>query len=589
MLLRHLLQKKRAGSQYIDLRLSGKVSSLKIRVEPENGGVAYVRAIHVNSQPPFEASWVRFLLIVLVGSLIWAVVNEKYMLRGFEEKRRLCHKFAVIITAAACIAAVSVTLYKLGDKKLADEMKQTSGDQMTQELVEAFENGSTHILKEASPDILAIEDPYDSHLRDQLNPSYLWDHVFFDGKYYSYYGIAPVVLVFMPYHMITGYFFPDSIAVMLFAIIGIIGLSFVFWRFTDKFFPRLPAGLFIVSLIILQTVSGIWFSIGRPMFYEVAMSAGFAAMTWAVYFFISANIISCGKISFPRTAIASLLFAVAVLSRPTLVLYCICAAVFMIIAVPRAAGRTAGKKTPVNGGKAVKYLCCAILPMACLGLVQMWYNYDRFGNPFEFGIQYSLTINDFTRTQFQWQLSLVPIYNYFFNPPIFAPVYPFVHTEFNFMNVNGFFYQDYYSTGNTSGLFFIALPMFAYFFFGKAMKFIPDKKQRTARFLTVGIPCVAVPFIIVASVWESGYAVRYMADFAWQSLLGAFAVIFFLHRKLKNDSWRRVITAFMCFSLVWTLYVGGIQNINQALRYETMHLEHPQIAYDLQSIFAFWK
>ena len=45
--------------------------------------------------------------------------------------------------------------------------------------------------------------------------NYSWDHVYFDGKYYSYYGIAPVVLLFLPYHKLTGYYFPDSLAVLL--------------------------------------------------------------------------------------------------------------------------------------------------------------------------------------------------------------------------------------------------------------------------------------------------------------------------------------------------------------------------------------
>jgi hypothetical protein len=31
-----------------------------------------------------------------------------------------------------------------------------------------------------------------------------------------------------------------------------------------------------------------------------------------------------------------------------------------------------------------------------------------------------------------------------------------------------------------------------------------------------------MPIIIIASVWESGYAVRYMLDFSWEAALGIF-------------------------------------------------------------------
>lgn len=34
--------------------------------------------------------------------------------------------------------------------------------------------------------------------------------------------------------------------------------------------------------------------------------------------------------------------------------------------------------------------------------------------------------------------------------------------------------------------------------------------------------CVLMPIIIIASVWESGYAVRYMLDFSREAALGTF-------------------------------------------------------------------
>ena len=38
----------------------------------------------------------------------------------------------------------------------------------------------------------------------------------------------------------------------------------------------------------------------------------------------------------------------------------------------------------------------------------------------------------------------------------------------------------------------------------------------------IGLPCVLMPIIIIASVWESGYAVRYMLDFSREAALGTF-------------------------------------------------------------------
>ena len=580
-------------SQYIPLELSGNVSSLKVTISPLTGGIIYLDGISFNMSIPMDVSWLRVVLIVVLSTFFYWVIKCRSAQKSFVQNIKICRRAAVIITASACIIAICVTNTKLNGLTWSFILKNPEGNQVSQELPEAFEHGSTHLLEEPTEDVVTFENIYDKAYREANEINIKWDHVYRNGHYYSYYGIAPVILLFMPYHMITGYCFPDQGAVLIFAIIGIIGLTFVFMEFMKKLFPKTPSGIAIAALVILQTVSGVWFSIGRPLFYEVALAAGFCFMTWAVYFFFSANIISGGKISLPRTAVSSLLFAVAVLSRPTLVLYCICAAVFMISALPRAAGikRTGSgkKKQRLFNSAGIRYLLCALVPMGCLGLCQMWYNYDRFGNPLEFGIQYSLTINNFTTAQFHPRLSLIAIYNYLFNPPVFSASYPFVTTNFQFLDTNGFFYEDRVSTLNTSGLFFLAPPMFAFFIAGRALKRMPEKKKRLTAMAYVGIPCIIIPVGIIASVWESGYAVRYMADFSWQSLLGAYAVIFYLYSKVTDKTKRDLVRKFMCFSMVWALAVSGTQSLNQAMRYGTSNLDHPEVAYETEQLYAFWK
>ena len=574
-------------SHYVQLHLSGDVSSIKLSIDALNSGEAYIKGIGFNKQIPMGISWARVILIVFAACFIRLMLHSKKMQLSISANKQFCRTAAVLITDIACLAAVLITFVKLDNYSVIDIMKRPNGNQMTQELVEAFENGSTRILEEPSEELNSFPTPYSGDARDKAELAYKWDHVYYDGHYYSYYGIAPIVLLFMPYHMITGYFFPDSLAVLLFAIIGMIGLTKLYMTFIKKLFPKLPTGIVLSGLIIIQTVSGIWFSIGRPDFYEIAMSAGFAVLTWAVYFMLSADIIGKKRPSLPRTAAASLLFALAVLCRPTLVLYCMTAALFMLMALPRvkASAEKGGKK--LSGSK-FRYLLCALLPMVCIGLVQMWYNFERFGNPFEFGIQYSLTINDFTRTQFHTRLSLIPIYNYFFNPPVFSASYPIIHSEFQMMDAGGFFYADLPSTRNTSGLFFLALPMFAYLLSFKALKKIGGRKKKIIAAVYIAIPCLLIPFGIVASVWESGYAVRYMADFAWQSLLGAFAVLFFLYGKLSDITKKRLVNGFMCFAVLWALVVGGVQGFNQAFRFDEYSLEFPEMAYEVQRMFAFW-
>lgn len=589
---RTIISRKQPASHYLQCELSGKVGEMVIHFKPQNYGTAYIKSITLNMPVPVEVSWIRFLLIVVLSIFIHSVFNSRIMQRGVNEERKFCRNAAVVITLFMCLCATWVTNYRIDDRTWKEEFSKTTGNQVTQQLVDAFLDGRTYLYPEPDDKLINFDSPYDKQHREaELNPqledSYvkesLWDHVYFDGKFYSYYGIAPVVLLFLPYHLITGYYFPESAAVLIFALIGIVGLSFLFTKLVRKFFPTLPTGMFISSLVIIQMISGIWYSIGRPMFYEIAMSAGFAFMTWAFYFLISANVIGSGKISLPKTAISSLLFALAVLSRPTTVLYCICAAVFMICALPKFRDKKLFNK------KSIGYLACAIVPMACLGIVQMIYNYVRFKSPFEFGIQYSLTINDFRNTQYHWQLSMIPFWNYLFNPPVFSANFPFISAEFQNMNVGGFIYDDTGATHNVCGLFFLAPPMFAYALSGKALKSITDKRERIKKALYILFPCVVIPLIIIFSVWESGFSIRYMADFAWHMLIGAYAIIFWLYLSTTDKTVKKIISIFFCVSLVWTVVVNGVMFFNQAFRYCEYHWDYPEIAYEIKKILMFWQ
>lgn len=571
---------KREDSDIVLCEFSGDLFEMRVKITPQNYGSVVLKKVLVNTSVPIYISLVRFLFIVLVSVFIYTVMNEKFMQKSFADNRKLCRVACVLITLTCCICVFSILNYKLGDRTWKEEFKKTSGNQVTQELVDAFENGQLNLLAEPSDELNALENPYDRDARESSGASVLWDHVYYNNHYYSYYGIAPVILFFLPYHKITGYYCPDYLGVLVFSIIGIIGLTFLFTSFIKKWFSEISSGIYITCLILMQVISGVWFSVGSVSFYETAMASGFAFLSWGVFFLFESNIIGKGKISLPKTVVASLLSAIAVLCRPTLALYCVCIALFMIMAFKKS-GETAKSR--------IIYLVCAFLPMICLGCVQMWYNYSRFGSPFDFGIQYSLTINDFTRSQYHTKFVLMAWFNYLFNAPIFTASYPFIHTSFQNLDANGFFYADYLATSNTSGLFFIALPMFAYLLSGRAFRKLPDRNTKINTLVYIGIPCVLIPVGIIASVWESGYAVRYMLDFSWEAVIGALAIIFYISRKTENVTIKKFIKIFLCFSMVWALLVGGLQEINQAFRYSDYHWEYPEIAYSIEQIFAFWK
>lgn len=574
----------RDNTQYISCQFSGDVDTIRVKFTNYNDGdqVLFQR-VQLNVPIPFIVSPLRLCLILGLGLFAYAIVCSVTLRKPYLHTVRFCRSISILMTSVAVFLACAIVITELPDEGIAGHLKLKSGNQITQELVDAFENGQISLLDEPSEALLQLENPYDWGLRSDNGVDAKWDHVLYDGKYYSYYGIAPVLLLYLPYHKLTGYYCSTNLSILLFSAIGLIFLTMTYLAFVKRWARKVSAGCVLAGLAILQSVCGIWFSVGRNLFYEISISSGFAFTMIGAYCLISSNILSKGKISLIRTAFASLCLGIAVLCRPTLAVYAIVAVVYFLYAIPKS-GHTlqAGSVMGVHRGRQIGYICCAALPLAALGVLQMWYNYARFDSPFDFGIQYSLTINDFVNAQYHTHFVLIGIWNYLFAAPSFNVEYPFVTTPFSKMDVNGYYFSD---SGNTSGILFLALPVFGYLLTRKALRLLPNRKARIKSAVAVGLPCLLMPLVIICSIWESGYAVRYTADFSWQITLGALAILFFLYQRTKNQTKKAWFHRFMAFSAVYAILVNGIQIFN----FTFPQADYPALCDHLTQLIAFWK
>lgn len=534
-------------SCYAIVNLSGETGTARFRFSgTEEESSCIIESIELNRKIPFDVIYSRVLIITLFGTFLYACAKSRKMRSSVRSNRKICSIALVIITSAAVCCAAAMVTVKIPSGEFIEHFRQTEGDQLNKELVLAFENGQVSLPDTPDEKLLAMENPYDTGSRYYNDVPALWDRALYNGKYYSYYGIAPLIL-FLPYHLITGYFFPTDIAVMIFSCVGIVFLALFYDKLVKRWFDEIPTAVYISGLVILLASCGIWFSTGRPMFYECAISSGFMCVTAGAYILIKSE-----KVKLFNIAGSSVLFGLAVMCRPTLALYAVCACVYHAVYV---------KSTD----KKVLYLISAFLPFVVLGAVQMWYNYARFDSVFDFGIQYSLTVNDFTHTEFHVHQMLIGVYNLLFAPPAFIPDYPFVKTPFSQLGINGFYFND---VGNSSGILFSSVTVFAYIFSGKTLKSLPDRKSRVKNAVIIGLPCVFMPLVIVCAMWESGYAVRYMADFSWQVVCGSFIIIYFNCIRSRKSIVKKIVCIFMGFTAVGTLIINGVQSYNFAFPQE---------------------
>lgn len=571
-------------SETIPCNFSGKVADLKISFHADEDETITINAVSVNKPIMLHFSIVRFLIMLLGSLIVYILKSPQYLYQPYEKRRNAVKIIAWTFTIVLVFVSLFITnmgRYQNTDHSLKADFSMTDGNQITKELVDAFENGRVDLDIPVNENLLALDNPYDDSQRSDIG-GYPWDHLLFNGKHYSYYGIAPVLTLFLPYHKLTGYYFPSSWAIWLFGIIGIIFLTKFYLCFVNKFFQKVHASIITVGLWIIQFSSGIFLCYFNTNFYEIAQSSGFACVTVGAYFLISSNVIGDGKIVNWRLALSTIFLSLGVLCRPTLAIYCIASLLLIFSGFKK---KKASRKDENKISYYLTYSLCAFLPFILIGSIQIFYNYIRFGNPLDFGIQYSLTINDFTASQYHTHFALIGFFNFLLRTPTFSESFPFFTAD----GALTFQPQGYYflATGAALGIIWKALPVLAY---GKSLKAYRAVQNTNKRMyaLMILVVCIICPSIIIFSIWESGFANRYSVDFAWQIILGALIICFITHQNCAKNTKLHLNNL-----MIFAGFVSLLMNLVQAYSYN-----NPTSVYSIQwqenalaftRIFEFWR
>ena len=533
------------ATRYIVCDFSGKVGKIRINLTGLSDNTITLTGVGINDDYPAGFSVIRVLLFLLGIAFVWLFKRSVSFRKPLGEQLDTAKAVTVIIVFALVLISFLLSSVNINWKT---DLSLNTGNQITKELVDAFENGQVELLDTPDSQLLAMDNPFDWSARVEQGVSAKWDHVMYDGKYYSYYGIGPVILLYLPYHLLTGHYLSSLIGVLLFNTLALIFLGMTFFKLMKKLFPDIPLSMYTAALIMVFAACGMWYCTVMANFYEIAQSSGFCFTVMGAYFLVSSNVIGPDSeaVRPGRAALSSLFLAIAVTCRPTTAVWCVVAVAFIVVGVLKL--RRAKSARPAY----VKYLLCALLPFVVIGGLQMLYNHARFGSFTDFGIAYSLTINDFTHTEFHTQLSAIGFFDYLLAPPSFKGEYPYVQTTLSTLNVNGYYFV---ATNNGCGLLYRALPMFFLFGAPFALKFV-DKEKRVRTAVLFAAAGIIAPFVVIASIWESGYGVRYMMDFAWQMLVCAFFVMFMFYRNLKSGESKRIYEHLLLIAMFACLFVN---------------------------------
>jgi MFS family permease len=221
-------------------------------------------------------------------------------------------------------------------------------------LAQGFVSGHLYMSVEPDPRLLALPNPIDPHAG--LDLPKIFDAVLYNRHYYLYHGAGPAVMLFAPYRLLTHRDFPENYALWLFCLGG-----FIFTALTLMRLVAMKPWVLAVMLVALACCQSIPFLMNRIWVYELAIGGGYFCIAAALYFFVRQWYVPAG-----------LMFGMAVACRPHLAIFGAFAAIALAISNRRK-------------------LLSLVIPLAVIGLAIGLYNFERFGDPLEFGLRYQIT------------------------------------------------------------------------------------------------------------------------------------------------------------------------------------------------------
>ena len=241
---------------------------------------------------------------------------------------------------------------------------------------DAFIKGQLHFDWEPDEKLMALENPYNPTERKGV--SFLWDRAYYDGKYYSYFGVTPIVTVIYPFYFFSG-IIPAPL-LMQFVYIGIFAVIFpkLLMMLLDRYGEKVSS---VFKVLITYTAYLSSFNLlygrGKNPFYYIACTSAIAFLTWFAYLFFKGILEESHKRRCIYFLFAGLMFALSFHSRVNTAFM----GAFFIVPVV-IFKLFLGKRT---WKIKLREIGCLSIFVAIGFILAFAYNYARFDNIFEFG------------------------------------------------------------------------------------------------------------------------------------------------------------------------------------------------------------
>lgn len=541
---------------------------VRVWLQHPAGAILDVEDARANVRAPFSWSWGRVSILIVFAILIalWNPWSKLWKIKL--NTSSISQRFYLFASWTPFIIIALATI--IWNLRNATPMHFDSPGNYAYDFdqyahtADALAKGQVHLNLPVPHELTTLPNPYDPMARNNLLnhsvPHMYWDYAYYKGHWYSYFGVLPAVLLFLPYRLITsiwipgGAMLPTTVATFVFLIAFLIAGSLLVIRIIENTVKNASLGTVSISLALFFISANtvyLWF---RTSFYSVPMAASLFFTSLGLWFYLGAFGNSKTN-SFRNIGLGSFFIALNLGCRPTFVI-----AVLFAIPVLYPILKKSFNDFSKDWKKAeywripLLYATAWILPAVITAIPFGVYNLLRFGSPLNFGNEYQITITDMTTMRLPSQNILPSIFSYIALPLRLIPTFPWIGIQ------PVAFDRWQYAEPMIGGMFVLSPLALVASFAALAMR--KQCLHKTSWNISITSLIIGV-FLIVFDSLKAGIGWRYIADFAWAFAITAVVGVTLLLEHAasvqKDDCWqKKTISYSIRFVVITLLFVSII-------------------------------
>ena len=442
----------RENTATVRIQSRGDLTRLRVTFTDELTEPVFLLSVTLNARQPLAIHWLRIFLLTGLLAALFLTLRFRLYAQDYQPDRRSHRLLNLGVLLLALFISAGILYGSDASHQLLrpyPALEEVRSPEMVvdayMQQLDAFEKGQIELDLDVNPALEELGNLYDKGERDLNHITYHWDRAYYHGKYYSYFGLAPLFMVYYPIYWLTGMLPTTVFAGACLTVFAILCIFAAIQGLMRLFRPKANLLLFLLGEMAVVGGSFLWLlQASASSFYYLPLIASFG---WLGAF----PALACYGYQAEKPRKRIVLFALCglsvvmlVLSRPNAVLLAVAFAAPLFLRILFDKKRSARQRFLES---ALPFLIPVLMGAAGI----MYYNYIRFGSFFEFGTSYQLTESDirFNSVTFSLHHFGSMLYHYFAESFVYTEFFPFLRfTTEKCVDFGNYLYQEY-----SAGLF----------------------------------------------------------------------------------------------------------------------------------------